>query len=65
MLWKVILEIIAFILGLVAIWFAFGVKKRSEGCLAKSWNFLLFAMITFSIAKIIEVLDDLVLGKIV
>ena len=58
MLWKIIVGIITLVLGLVAIWFAFGVKKRSEGCLAKSWCFLLLAMVIFSISKVIEVLDE-------
>jgi len=57
MLWRVIVGMITFVLGLVAIWFAFGVKKRSEGCLAKSWSFILFAMVIFSISNIVGTLD--------
>jgi len=58
MLWKIIVGIITLVLGLVALWFAFGVKKRSEGRLAKSWSFLLYAMVVFSISNIIETLNE-------
>lgn len=58
MLWEIIVGIITLVLGLVAIWFAFGVRKRSEGCLAKSWSFILSAMVAFSIAEIVEALDE-------
>ena len=58
MLWEIIVGVITLVLGLVAIWFAFGVKKRSEGCVAKNWGFLLSAIVVFSISKVIEVLDE-------
>lgn len=58
MLWNIIVGIITLVFGLVALWFAFGVRKRSEGCLAKSWSFLLLAMVFFSISKVIEILDE-------
>ena len=58
MMWGIIVGIITLVLGLVALWFAFGVRKRSEGGLAKSWSFILFAMVIFSISNIIGILDE-------
>jgi len=57
-LWEIIIDAITLVLTLVVLWFAFGVKQRSEGRLAVSWNILLFAMVIFGIAKIIEILDE-------
>ncbi len=58
MLWGMIVGIITLVLGLVALWFAFGVRKRSAGDLDASWSFILSAMVIFIIAKVIETLDD-------
>jgi len=58
MLWGIIVGIITLVLGLVALWFAFGVRKRSAGGLAKSWSFLLSAMVIFSISNIVGTLDE-------
>jgi len=52
-----IIGIITLVLGLVALWFAFGVRKRTDGELAASWNAILFAMVIFSISNVIGTLD--------
>jgi len=57
MLWGMIVGIITLVLGLAALWFAFGIRKRTDGDLAASWNFLLSAMVIFSISNIIGTLD--------
>ncbi len=58
MIWGVIVGIITLFMGLVAIWFAFGVRKRTDGDLAKSWSFILYAMATFSISNVIGTLNE-------
>lgn len=58
MMGGVIVGIITLVMGLVALWFAFGIRKRTDGELAVSWSFLLFAMVVFSISNIIETLDE-------
>jgi len=58
MIWGIIVGIITLVLGLVALWFAFGVRKRLAGDLAASWSFILSAMIIFSISNIIGTLDE-------
>ena len=57
-IWEIIVDVITLVLTLVLIWFAFGIRKRSAGGLAKSWSFLLFAMVIFSISNIIGILDE-------
>jgi len=56
-MWEIIVDVITLVLILVVLWFAFGIKQRSEGRLAVSWNVLLFAMVIFGITKTIEILN--------
>lgn len=57
-IWEIIVDLIILVLTLVVILFVFGIKQRSEGRLAVSWNVFLFGMVIFGIAKTIEILNE-------